>query len=130
MHVYTRLEVWTKAHELTLRVYSTTKSFPESERYGLTSQLRRATVSVAANIVEGSGRSSHLDFARFIDVACGSANEVEYHLLLARDLDYLAPENHAELTDRVQRVRQMLTRLRQSLIKPKAASAANPTGKK
>ena len=83
------LAVWRKAHQLTLSIYQLTRKLPEAEKYGLISQLRRAAVSIAANIVEGHGRQSQRDFARFISIALGSTAEVQYLLLLSRDLGYL-----------------------------------------
>ncbi len=100
-----------KAHHLVLDVYSATRAFPADERYGITSQLRRAASSIAANIAEGSGRGSDADFARFVQIAIGSASEVEYFLLLAKDLRYLAPSSHAELETQTIEIRRMLINL-------------------
>jgi four helix bundle protein len=102
------LQVWQKAHALTLEVYEYTSSFPESERYGLTSQLRRSTASVGANIAEGCGRSSDADLKRFLHVSMGSACETEYHLLLAYDLGFLAEATFTRLTSNIQEVKRML----------------------
>ena len=89
---FRRLQVWHKAHQL--EVYRETSSFPADERFGLTSQLRRAAVSIPANIAEGRGRRTDDDFARFMDYAMGSASEVECHLLLACDLDILPNDSY------------------------------------
>jgi four helix bundle protein len=89
MKNFRELKVWGKSHQLTLAVYKATTTFPREEEYGLTSQLRRACASVPANIAEGCGRGSEADFARFLQIAMGSASELEYHLLLARDLNLL-----------------------------------------
>jgi four helix bundle protein len=89
MKDFKQLKVWEKAHVLTLHVYEETQSFPREELYGLTSQLRRSAASVAANIVEGCGRRSDGEFTRFLQIARGSASELEYHPLLARDLRLL-----------------------------------------
>ena len=78
-----RLEAWQQALNLVKSIYSATASFPKSELYGLTSQMRRAAVSIPSNIAEGSGRGGGTDFARFLQMACGSSSEVEYQLLLA-----------------------------------------------
>jgi four helix bundle protein len=87
---FTDLQAWNKAHTLALDVYRITARFPKSETYGLQSQMRRSAVSVAANLAEGSGRSTNKDFARFVGIAIGSVSELDYQLLLARDLGYLA----------------------------------------
>ncbi len=89
MQDFHTLKVWEKAHQLTLDVYHATVAFPKEEIYGLTSQIRRASSSIAANIAEGCGRGSNAEFRQFLQVAMGSACELEYHLLLARDLHYL-----------------------------------------
>ena len=86
MQDFRNLKVWDKAHTLTLDVYKTSKSFPREEMYGLTSQIRRASVSIGANIAEGACRRGDVDFARFLQIAAGSASELDYHLLLSRDL--------------------------------------------
>ena len=86
MKDFRELQVWRKAHELTLAVYQITASFPREELYGLTAQLRRAGSSIAANLAEGCGRNGDAELARFCSIAMGSASELEYHLLLARDL--------------------------------------------
>ena len=109
------LKVWQKAHELTLAVYRVTAPFPREELYGLTSQLRRASASVAANLAEGCGRSGDAEFARFCSIAMGSASEVEYHLLLARDLKLLKPAEYQELAPRATELKRMLTALLQKL---------------
>ena len=84
---FRKLFVWQKAHQLTLEVYRSTRSFSEDEKYGLTAQMRRCAVSIGANIAEGSARKSDRDFARFVQIAFASASELEQHLLLAVDLD-------------------------------------------
>lgn len=87
MKDFRTLKVWSKAHELTLLVYKQTKTFPKEELFGLTSQIRRACSSIPANIAEGCGKGSDADFSRFLQIAFGSANELEYHFILARDLN-------------------------------------------
>ena len=91
-----RLKVWQKAHQLTLKVYRITAAFPREELYGLTSQLRRACSSIAANLAEGCGRNGDMEFARFCSMAMGSASELEYHLLLAKDLKLIKPVDYQE----------------------------------
>jgi four helix bundle protein len=102
------LQVWERAHKLTLDVYAATRMFPKEEVYGLTSQLRRAASSIPANIAEGCGRNGDAELARFLSIAIGSANELDYHLLLARDLGYLPSERHQNLSAEVQAVTRML----------------------
>ena len=109
MRAFRDLHVWQRAHQLTLAVYSTTLEFPREEQYGLTSQLRRASSSVAANIAEGCGRSSTADFCRFLHIAAGSASELEYHLVLARDLGILDASTYARLSNEVTDVKRMLS---------------------
>jgi len=105
------LLVWQKSHALALGVYRLTKPFPTDERFGLTSQLRRAAASIPANLAEGCGRGSESEFARFTQIAMGSAAEVEYHLLLAKDLRYITDEHFSTATNDVQEVKRMLTSL-------------------
>lgn len=111
MQNFRDLQVWRKSHELTIGVYRASSSFPKSELYGLTSQIRRASSSVPANIAEGCGRGGGSDMARFLQVAMGSASELEYHLLLAVDLGLLEQEKYDSLNDQVGEVKRMLTSL-------------------
>ena len=111
MKNYRDLQVWRKAHELTLSVYEVTRTFPAEEKYGLTSQLRRASTSVASNIAEGCGRGSDADFARCCQIAMGSACEANYQLLLSRDLGYKAGADYERLDEAVNEVQRMLTAL-------------------
>jgi four helix bundle protein len=111
MQDFRSLEVWGKAHAATLAVYRATESFPAAERYGLTSQMRRAAASVAANIAEGCGRGSDADFARFLHMALGSASELEYFLLLARDLQFMSQSPHDDILATTQEVKRMLSAL-------------------
>lgn len=116
MQDFRELQVWRKAHELTLALYRATSEFPKHELYGLTSQMRRCAASVPANLAEGCCRNSDRDFARFVGIALGSAGEAEYHLLLAKDLGYLHPDRHAELSKQVEEIKRMLTSLRGRLL--------------
>ena len=111
MQDFRKLAVWQRSHQLALDVYARTASFPKEELYGLTSQLRRASTSVPANIAEGCGRGGGADLARFLQIAMGSASELEYHLLLARDLKMLPAEHYAALQDGVVEVKRMLSGL-------------------
>lgn len=115
MQDFRELKVWEKAHGVTLEVYRATRSFPADELYGLVSQMRRAAVSVGANISEGCGRETRPDFARFLQVAAGSASELEYHLQVAMDLKYLPPESGHRISNDVRDVKRMLSGLIQKL---------------
>jgi four helix bundle protein len=103
------LKVWQKAHDVVLEVYRVTGTFPVDVRFGLTSQMRRCAGSIPANIAEGCGRDRDADFARFLQIAAGSASELEYHLLLSRDLGFLEGEVHQRLNFEVQEIKRMLT---------------------
>ena len=116
MRDFRSLKVWQKAHRLTLAVYSAGANFPRQELYGLTSQLRRATASVPANLAEGCGRSGTAELVRFCNIAMGSASELEYHLLLAKDLGFLTSSSHKELEPGVTEVKRMLTAFVQTLM--------------
>ena len=109
------LQVWQKAHQMTLLVYKTTNTFPRAEQYGLTSQLRRASSSVAANLAEGCGRRGDAELARFCSIAMGSASELEYHLLLSRDLRLLTETDHQKLHEHATELKRMLAGLLQKL---------------
>lgn len=115
MQNFRKLKVWEKAHELTLRMYNLTSQFPREEIYGLRSQIRRACASIPTNIAEGCGRNSSADFARFLQIAMGSASEIEYLILLAYDLKYFNPSQYADLTDATIEVKKMLTALLKKL---------------
>ncbi len=109
MPLFSRLDVWQKAHTMVLEVYQLTSSFPDAERYGIVSQLRRAAFSVPANIAEGQRRNSPKDFAHFLDVALGSLAEVQYFALLSRDLQYMTDESYAQLSLQMDEIERMLT---------------------
>jgi four helix bundle protein len=111
MRDFHKLTVWQKSHEVTLAVYQTTGRFPQSELYGLSSQMRRAAASVPANIAEGAGRGSEKEFGRFLTIAAGSASELEYHLLLAHDLGYLDAETFEQLNSTTNEIKKMLNAL-------------------
>jgi len=115
MQDFRQLKVWEKAHHLALDVYKSTVTFPREEMYGLTSQIRRASVSIPTNIAEGCGRRTDADFARFIQIAMGSASETEYELILARDLEFLAKGRFEELQGKTEEVKRMLASLLKTL---------------
>ena len=108
MKDFHKLKVWEKAHSLTLKVYLTTQDFPKVEIYGLTSQMRRSSASIPTNIAEGCGRSSKAETIQFFNIATGSSSELEYQLILANDLHYLANEPYSELSEEIIEVRRML----------------------
>jgi len=112
---FRNLKVWEKAHAVTLDVYCSTRTFPKEELYGLTSQMRRASVSIGANIAEGCCRNGDKDFGRFIQIAAGSAGELEYHILLARDLGLLNAVDYQRLSEETIEVKRMLASLLQKL---------------
>jgi four helix bundle protein len=111
MQSFRNLKVWEKAHAVTLDVYSASRSFPKDELYGLTSQMRRASASIGANIAEGSCRKGDIEFGRFLQIAIGSASELEYHLLLAHDLRILAGTDYERVSGGVVEVKRMLASL-------------------
>jgi len=108
MRDFKKIQVWEKAHKLTLQLYKITSSFPKEELYGLTSQIRRAASSIPANIAEGSGRNTQVELARFIHIAGGSASELEYHLILAHDLGYIDAKIYSELDIAINEIKRML----------------------
>lgn len=105
------LKVWEKAHELALACYAATANFPKQELFGLVSQIRRSASSVPANIAEGCGRRGNAEFHRFLQISTGSASELEYHLLLSRDLKFLESADYDNLQSQVTDVKRMLASL-------------------
>ncbi len=99
MKEFRRLNVWEKAHALTLHIYRITANFPREEQYGIISQMRRCSASVAANIAEGCGRTGDGEFHRFLNTAAGSAVELEYFLLLSRDLSFISGEVYEKVQE-------------------------------
>ena len=111
MKDFHELKVWQKAHELTLATYQATAAFPREELYGLTSQLRRSSSSIPANLAEGCGRDGDAELARFCCIAMGSASELEYHLLLAKDLKLMKSKEYSELSESAIELKRMLSAL-------------------
>lgn len=111
MRDFRQLKVWDRAHKLTLEIYGITACFPREELCGLTSQLRRASASIPANIAEGFGQGGNAELARFLQISLGSAYETEYHLLLANDLGLLAKAAYEDLQPRTIEVKSMLASL-------------------
>ena len=121
MRDYRELLIWQKAHELTLLVYQATAVFPGDERFGLVSQMRRVSASIAINIAEGSGRETPKDFAHFIQMAIGSCSELKYELLLSNDLGYISQETYDDLSFRASEALRMMVayneKIRQNFLK-------------
>ena len=109
MRNYRDLQVWDKAHKLTLDLYRVSREFPREETYGITSQLRRAAVSVGANLAEGCGRRTSNELARFVKIAMGSASELDYHLLLCRDLGFMNEGDYIRTSSDLTEMQKMLT---------------------
>ena len=108
MRKFQELTVWQKSHELCLKIYKISQNFPKEELFGLTSQIRRAATSIPTNIAEGSGRESNAEMKRFLIISSGSCSEVEYQIILAKDLGYISDNSAIELTEYIQSIRKML----------------------
>ena len=111
MQDFRNLKVWEKSHNLVLDVYTITKSYPLDEKFGLTNQMRRASMSIPTNIAEGCGRGSDIDFARFVQIAMGSACELEYLFILSSDLKYVEVNISKELSNNIREIKRMLVSL-------------------
>jgi four helix bundle protein len=111
MKDFRQLKVWEKSHQLALAVYKVTSKFPKEELYGLTSQIRRSSMSIPTNIAEGCGKFTDADFARFLQIAMGSASETEYQLLLSHDLGFLTKTQYDQLNTDVTEIKRMLASL-------------------
>ncbi len=111
MKDYRKLSVWEKSHQVVLDVYKTVASFPKEEMFGLTSQMKRSAASIPTNIAEGCGRKSEKDFCRFLIISFGSANELEYQVILAADLEFIDAENANILLDQMEEIKKMLSGL-------------------
>lgn len=111
MQDFYKLDVWRRAHELVLALYRATRDFPKEELYGLTSQIRRSSASIPANRAEGCGLRSAAEKARHFQIAMGSASELEYHIVLARDLTLLNRDLAAHLLEEIRVTRRMLSKL-------------------
>ena len=115
MRDFHQYKVWSRGHQLALSIYKETKSFPKEELFGLTSQIRRASMSIPSNIAEGCGRRSDAEFAYYLNIAAGSASEVEEELLLAYDLEFLDKESYLPLDKEVKEIKAMLSKLIDSI---------------
>jgi len=115
MHRFKELEIWRKSRIFCSKIYNATSDFPTDEKFGLTNQLRRASVSIPSNIAEGSSRNSQKDFSRFLEIAIGSAYEIETQLLIASDLGFLKIEKLESLTNNLEEIIKMTSRFRATL---------------
>ena len=111
MRDYRQYQVWQRSHQFTLSMYRVTEAFPATERYALATQIRRASFSVPMNIAEGCGKHSDSDFARYLDIAAGSASELDYQLLLSHDLGFIDGSGYEQLSSELLEIRKMLTSL-------------------
>jgi len=115
MHRFKELEIWKKSRKFCSEIYTATADFPTDEKFGLTNQLRRASVSIPSNIAEGSSRNSQKDFSRFLEIAIGSAYEIETQLLIATDLGFLKIESREILTKNLEEIIKMTSKFRTTL---------------
>ena len=112
------LKVFQDSHALTLALYKITKDFPSDERFGLISQIRRASSSICANMIEGSHRNNKNEYRQFVGIARGSVGELKYHLLLAKDLGYIDTKHYENIINQINSISKMLYNLIKSLEKP------------
>ncbi len=129
MQNYRDLDVWERGHKITLVLYPITARFPKEERLGMASQIRRCSGSIGANIAEGCGRNSEGDLQRFLEIASGSASELDYHLLLARDLGYLSAVDYGHLAPELAVLRRKLTSLINRVSESRPTKNQQPTTK-
>lgn len=111
VYTFEKLKVFKESHELTLKVYKITKGFPEDEKFGLISQLKRSSASISANIVEGNSRGHKKEFLQFLYLSKGSLEETKYHLLLAKDLNYISADDYKMIHVQAEEVGKLLTGL-------------------
>ena len=116
MHKYKELEIWKRAIDLTVDVYDLTKNFPEDEKFGLTSQIKRAAVSVPSNIAEGAGRNSNKEFNQFLGISTGSLFEVETQLIIAERLNFLTSDQTEKVLQKSDEIVRMTKSLKNKLI--------------
>ena len=115
MRDFRQLKIWEKSHSLTLRIYQITQTFPKEELFSLTSQMRRSSSSIPTNIAEGCGRGSNMDYARFLQIAVGSSYELDYQILLAKDLKYIDNAIYAELNNEISSLQKQIVALMQKV---------------
>ncbi len=115
MHRFKDLEIWKRSRIFCSKIYAETANFPENEKFGITNQLRRASVSIPSNIAEGSSRASNKDFSRFLEIANGSAYEIETQLLISNDLKFLESETVETLLNELEEIVKMISKFRSTL---------------
>ena len=115
MRDFKKYDIWKLSHVFTLKIYDLTKSYPKDEMYGLISQIRRASSSIPTNISEGCGRDSDAEFNRFLTIALGSASEVEYQLILSKDLNYIDKTSFITLNEEINTIKRKIYSLKQKL---------------
>ena len=115
MNYFKELKVWEKAINLVTDTYTKTRNFPKEELYGLTSQIRRSAVSIPSNIAEGCGRKTNKDFANFLGIALGSAFELETQLIIAKNLNFLSPDDFGHFESEIQHIQNMIIKLQSTL---------------
>jgi four helix bundle protein len=108
MHNFKKLDIWVKSMNLVTEIYRITNSFPNHERFGLTSQMQRSAVSIPSNIAEGSAKSSNKDFSRFLEMSIGSSFELETQIILATNLGYLDSENSITIQNKISEIQKMI----------------------
>ena len=123
MQDFKKIKVWEKSHQLTLDIYRLTSSFPNTEMYGIVQQMRRAVYSIPANIAEGSCRKSDKDFSRYLHISLGSANELEYFVLLSKDLNYIDESKYQIFNDQINEIKKMLSSFIKKLQKETKANS-------
>lgn len=116
MHRFKELEIWKRSRLFCSKIYELTSQFPESEKFGLTNQLRRASVSIPSNIAEGSSRNSNKDFSRFLQITLGSAYEIETQLLIASDLSFITVNELENITSELEQIIKMVSKFKSTLI--------------
>ena len=115
MHQFKELEIWKRSRLFCSEIYQITSSFPSDEKFGLTNQLRRAAVSIPSNIAEGSSRNSNKDFSRFLEIAIGSAYEIETQVLIAFDLGFVSTDECEKSVNELAEIIKMISRFRSTL---------------
>ena len=115
MHQFKNLEIWKRSRYFCSKIYAVTSNFPDNEKFGITNQLRRASVSIPSNIAEGSSRASNKDFLRFLEIAIGSAYEIETQLLISNDLEFLEFDTLKILLYELEEIIKMISKFRSTL---------------